>query len=595
MLFIFILLAISAILASGVLFSHQRSLTFLAAAGALFEAKWLLLTLIDRLILPNVSSQSVFLVGAVITLIIWLTQIKKWHLPYNTIGSGRRDIPVIILTVIVALGALLIMNANSFTGLELTLHGFFNGDTTTFITLTQRSQATNTLLSANPFAGGGALEYPTLLHAGFATAWQFTNQGLNWLHFLPLMTYVQILITIPLFFLLFDMINPEPEEKHKLWYGIKSRWVVLISQTAIIGYILTLSWDHFVYPQSHFFLLNILLLLAALLQKSLSLTKTAQCLPVTIAFVTAIILLFSNAVTGTIALTMTAVFFLLRANDKKRSIAERVTYLVGIPVLALLFLLFTPGEPSFGLPNFSYTAAQDMLRLAPILLLSGTAIFFALGRHNFLVGTVTALFGLAFFTFIFSTRNIVIDNASRFFYYGILFSTPFLLHPLIRLYYFLKREIINTTRTFSEQLFSYVLILISLSLFLLPAGASVASTYDNLLFKDEQTITIADRLALEWLSANTSPEAVILASPNEPWAVPLFTGRSLLRTNYWLSPHDDLEETVNKALAGDQSAQAEAIKAADYLYLSFEEKELWQTLPANEVYNSNNHVIYTLK
>src|SRR3989344_1909050 len=62
-------LLISSLLASGILFKHQRWLSYLAAAGVLFEGEWLLLTLVDRLSVTASSSRIVFFIGSCVLLL----------------------------------------------------------------------------------------------------------------------------------------------------------------------------------------------------------------------------------------------------------------------------------------------------------------------------------------------------------------------------------------------------------------------------------------------------------------------------------------------------------------------------------------------
>lgn len=590
------LTGVGALLASGSLFRHKRVLTFLATAGALAELHWLFLTLLHRTLAPYASAPIFFSTGLAIILIIWATQYKRWTFPYwSSSGSGRRDIVVLAVLVPVLAAAWLILGANSFQpDHSWTTHGFYNGDTATFAALVERSMYAVGLVHTNPFAGNGALEYPTLLHAALATLLTLLGLSSEWLHLLPLITLGQIVRTIPLFFLLWDVFSPEPGEPWKKWFGVPSRWAILILQGLIVLYILTLSWDMYVYPQSHFFLTAIFLLEGALLQRSLR-EKTAQWMLVGTAAVAAIALLFSNAVMGTAGIALLALFSLIRTHDRTRSIPERVAYMVVFFILIGLYFVGSSGNAAFGLPGFSYTAALDMLRLAPIVLALVIAVMMQLNNEQFLSFGSATLMALSFVVFIFSTRSIIIDNASRFFYYGLLIGFPLLLRPLIQAYYWLRRELKFTTHSHPELAAGWLAMLVTAGMLALPAGASILSAHDNLMFKDEQKISLGMREALWWIQDKTALESVFIASPNEPFSIPMFTGRALLRTDYWLSPDDVILNDIKEAFNGNAAAREKVLTEADYLLLTSTERLAWEPLPLKKVFDNHDVVIYQLK
>lgn len=113
---------------------------------------------------------------------------------------------------------------------------------------------------------------------------------------------------------------------------------------------------------------------------------------------------------------------------------------------------------------------------------------------------------------------------------------------------------------------------------------------DNLLFKDSQQVSAPEREAYAWLKAHTNPTDVILASPEEPWSVPLFTGRSLVRTNYWLSPADPLTDEVTAAFNGSLAAQEVTAGHADYIVLTTVDEPLWPLYDGGVPTFSNNDV-----
>lgn len=593
---VLLVLGLASLLSSMALFRHQRVTTLLAAAIALFEAQWLLLTWFDRVLVVGVDSETVYLAGAVILLAMWASLYKKWRLAWRDLASsGVRDIVVLAVMAVVLAGTALVWTANGFQedGTWIS-HGFFNGDTATFASLVQRSFATDSLVTQNPFAGNGYLEYPTLLHGAFASFFAQLGIGTTWLNFLPLLTYVFIFATIPLFFLPWDMVFPEPREAHVKWFGIPSRFLIFLGQGVVVLYVLALSWDSFVYPQSHFFLMGLFMLLIASFAQSFQ-QGIKWIVP---AIVLTILLMLSNAVTGTAAVAALGVYFALKMLTKSTPVLQRGLHGVLAVLLVGLFLLHSAGDPVFGLvPHFSYTAAVEMVRYAPLVALLLVGLWQAIPRSLFLSANSSVLLVLAVFTFFFSQRDIVVENASRFFYHALLVGFPFLLHPAIQLYYALRREVRYSTHSLAE-LFSYTaLLLVAVFLLALPAVSSVASAHDNLMFKDEQTIDLSTREALWWIEENTSPDGVFLASPEPPWAIPFMTGRSILRADYWLSPDDIVLSDVRAAFAGDKAAQELVISqgSAQYLFLTQSDRAAWEPLAQTKVFDNTEIAIFKLR
>lgn len=577
-----IALTAASIIGSGVLFKHQRWFTYVALVLTLVEAQWLLLALISR---------DYYTAGSLVLLAFWLVFIRHWKIPaWNSKFGLAKEVAVAAVLAVVLFATYLILSANGFHNGDWVMHGFYNGDTTTLVSLVENARLTPGLSQTNPFAAGESLEYPTLLHIGIADLLPD-----NWLEQLPLLMYLQLLATVPLFFLLWDLVYAEPAEKWKRWFGVNSRMLVIAVQAALVFYVMALSWDAFVYPQSHFFLTGLFLAQVAILISAQNAKGKDQLLPVSAGTALALVLMFANAVTGTAAVAAVCVFYLLRAYNKGRSKLERGVFLAGIPLFAVLFFAFTPGNGSFGIiPGFSYTAAIDMLRLAPIALAMVLAIFWYLGKYPFLNWAAGSMFALAFFTYIFSTRDIVVANASRFFYHGILFGFPLLMFPLLSATGWIKRELLYTQHKVTEYLIGWILVGSSVAFFLLPALASGASTHDNLMLKNRQVVTAEEQEALSWISENTVADDVFVMQPDFPWTVPFFTGRSLLRTNYWLSVEDDKTAAVNAAFAGDTAAQQQFADHADYLYLRAAEKSSWETESLSKVFGNDRVEIFEL-
>ncbi len=619
-----ILLALASLLGSGVLFKHQRILTFLAAAGIVWQIFWIFLTMVDR-ILPG-STATTFLLGSIILLVAFIPFCKHWSAPAISHPSHLfRDLFILLPLVIVLIAAWLIASSNGFNqDGDWVTHGYYNGDTATMVALTNRSMLNDSFIQTNPFAGGGKLEYPTLFHTSLATLLSTLNLGLNWFRYLPFFTYIQILLTVPAFFLLWDVVFPLPKKDDNEWLGIglvknesKKRgnaagdprrapagpfWgrsrragvqrrpfdpelkvegqapllispssITLALQSFIVVYVMAISWDSFVYPQTHFFLTGILLFLTALLLRLRQQKDWPQALSIVLAAATTLILILSNAVIGTIALALFITIALFQVFTSSPASIKIAFFILSVALLAIFFLL-SPGNASFGLPWFSYTAAESLLRLSPIILALAFAIILGLEQDSFLPIVATLLLAMAFFTFFFSQRDIIIANSERFIYHSLLAAFPLLLLPLIRLWYWARRRLFFTTLNFPQLLATYGAAIAVTVIFIFPALISLARTHDHLMFQDQITVPVDTIKALNWIAKNTSPSSVILTSPDAPFIIPMFTGRAQLRVDYWLGVDDDILAEVQKAYLGDQASQSAVLDFADYMLIGIHEK-----------------------
>jgi hypothetical protein len=267
--------------------------------------------------------------------------------------------------------------------------------------------------------------------------------------------------------------------------------------------------------------------------------------------------------------------------------------LVAAGMWVIAFILLAPGEPAFGLPDFSYTAALDMTRLSLVIAILAAAIILQPENQSYVRAAAAALAVLAIFTFFFSTRNIVIENASRFFYHALLIAFPLLLGPLIQTWYWLKRRIVYTSHSLIDQAAAWAAVALLAWLLALPSAASVASAHDNLQFKNERVIEAETLQALAWLKQNSPTDAVVMASPSPPWAVPFFTGRSLIRLqDYWLSPPDTIAHQLQAAFAGDKASQVAVLPLADYVFLTRQEESAWLLPLGDEVFRNGRVLIY---
>lgn len=585
------LLLVAAFLSSRLL-RHQRVMTLLGAIGAFFELYWLLTTaIVHYLALPATGSWLV--VATIITAIAaWLFYLYKQ--PFTWRGSGWRDVAVLFTTIIVLGGAYLAMSANGLRGTDFVIHGFYNGDTITFASLVQKALTTTTASIGNPFAAGGPLEYPTLLHRSLAVVFSSTHIGLHWLYFWPLLVYVQIVITIPLFFLLWDTFLPEPKPGER-WLGVRHRSLIIGLQAALTLGLVTLSWDNYIYPQSHFFLSAIFLLLGAILFAR----YTNPFAALGLGAIATIALLLSNAVTGSAAAVLFILYILAVNLERRQKALYQVLSSGAIVLVAAIFVLATPGNAELGRVAFSYTAAHDMAGLISwlLLLLVGIALQFSLYRRESVA--ILGLAGVTFVIFIFSSRDIVVANASRFIYHALLLGLPLLLRPVLRTGWYVYREFVLSTRRVLEYVIGLAIVVIGITAFTMPSISSIASAYDNLLYNNEHKISWQRREALWWLADHTEVSSVIIANPEAPWDIPLFTGRSLLRASnngeaYWLSLPDENLQQLQAAFAGDVAAQKNIVQHGDYLLLSAAEETSWSgSFPV--VFSTKHFRIWQLK
>lgn len=588
-----ILFGISALLGSGILFSHRRALTYIAASGVLFESELLLTDFIRRMYAHTISGQTLYLVAGIIFVAVFASLYKYWKSPYTISGSGKRDLYIIGSLLIILAIAYPIINSNGYQQDTFVLHGFYNGDTVTFASLINKSFITRDFVSQNPFAANGPLEYPTLLHGTFADFFSLTGIGVDWLRYLSVISFVQIIITIPMFFLFWDTVFPEPKNPAELWFGIPSRKAVYALEAILTLVVVGLSLDSFTYPQSHFFLIASFLGCLTLLTQAATTSSKKQLLSAIPGVCIAILLLFANTVTGTVAAALVGTLCFIRIFDKKRPVRERTLYLLlGFVVLWLVHSA-SNGRASFTHPHFSASAAGDMIRAGLPFLAVLAASIYSLSRKQYIAVSAIIAGFLGLITFFLSDRNIVTENASRFLYHGFLIGSVLLMGPILQYSYFLRRELFLTSRPMSEKIAGWVGGLILGGILFLPIGISAASTYSNLLKNDEHTITPDVRSALWWIDEHTKPLDVIIASPTEPYMVPLFTSKAMLRAqDYWLSLQDNTTQKLVDAFVGNKDAQAAILAKGSYIMLTPDQQRLWDTSKLKKVFQAPNAIIY---
>ncbi|MBI3255437.1 MAG: hypothetical protein HYZ63_00525 [Candidatus Andersenbacteria bacterium] len=582
---------------SGIVFRHQRMFTYMGACLALAWGWWLVLTFIGRTWLSEFPPTLLYGFGPALLAVIFLPWWKQWRLPYrNAPGSGWRDLMVMLALLPVMGAAYMVWQVNGREHSNWVWHGFFNGDTATFASLVEKSFLTPGLATDNPFAAGLPLEYPTLVHAGVAALFG-ADGATGWTYFLPTMTYVAIFVIVAAFWLLFDILFPESLQPR--WLGLKPMWAKVMPLLGVL-YVMALGWDNFIYPQSHFFLLGLWVVVAALFGQGLKNPARLRGMTLFLASVFTVVLIAGNAVLGAAALAVALGTCGSLFLDKKNEASTRLVALaLGVAFVAI-FLVLAPGEPQFGGLQFSYEGASDMMRLLPALALLFIGLALYESRPASTLLGVAGLCVLAGVTFFFSTRDIVVANTSRFLYHALLLGWPFMILPVARLGFWLKRYFLYSTKTLSEFIGAIVVVAALVALLLLPAVASVAQAHDNLMRKDRQEITPAMTEAAWWLEDHTSIRDVIVASPLPPWYIPFMTGRTLLRAGYeegayWLSTDDGTLSHLRAAFTGDAKAQDTVAGMGDYLLLTKAERALWKPLSFEKVFDIDAIVIYKLR
>lgn len=592
------LFVIAGLWLAGSLFAQRRILTWLSTGVGLAWGVFLAVTAVTRALALQGQAKFLVLYVVVVALLLagfFVRDNFRWP------RGGWRDVWVLVVLIPVLVSVLVI---SAFNGRvedgSLVLHSFYNGDVTTFVSLVQKSLLTPGWVTDNPFAVGLPLEYPTLLHSAVAEVVSLFGGGLAWIYFLPLMSLLTAFVTAPLFFLFMDVVQPEPAEEEETWFGVRRRGWVYAAQALVVAYVLGMAWDNYVYPQSHFFLLGLFLLLSSLLVSCSRSRGKLFGVQFLLTAILAMALLLANAVTGAVAVALLIIFVGQRVGDEKFSPPSRIGYLLTAIVFVVLFWLLSSGEAQFGWPHFSYGAVGDMMRFAPLMILLAAAIFLY-SADSFLALSVAILSAFGLFTFFFAGRGIIVDNASRFFYHAGLVGFPLILPLVIRLWYWARREVFYTTRAGLHKLTPVLLVVVGIVTVLLPPLSSIAATLDHLLFQDEQTITNAMRESGWWIADHTQPSDVVLTSPYPPWFVPFLTGRTLLRSGqddgsaYWLSADDMLFTQHIDAFNGDKEAQEDLVSHANYLLLSADDRSMWEPLPYEKVFDTGEMVIYKLK
>ena len=130
----------------------------------------------------------------------------------------------------------------------------------------------------------------------------------------------------------------------------------------------------------------------------------------------------------------------------------------------------------------------------------------------------------------------------------------------------------------------------------MPIGISLGNTYKSLVGGEKHVVSINERIALSWIDTDTPTNAVIIANPAEPFIVPIFTGRAMVRaTDYWLSEQDEIASALMKAFAGDKVAQKEVLSFGSYLLLTKEDHANWDVTKLKKVADAGDVKVYSTK
>lgn len=482
----------------------------------------------------------VLLLGLIATTVLarrkWTRKLRGW---------SRGDVIFLIAVVPVLASTLLVASRNGYRavpdgGEEFLARGFVNGDTMTLLALVNasgsRQEAVGSgLLRKNPFAGNGTLEYPTLVHRALADVQSAVGAGINriaWWLILPV-----LLGTVAVSVL----------SAHYVFRGQTLPWWSVVVVLAAFG----TTWESFTYPQSHTFLTGLFLLLVLLLvlrdQRAVLWERAALAVG---AWTLALLLLFSNAVFGTAAVALVVATNVLRLFEPFRTRGDRLHGLLAALVLAALFVRFPPGQGALGTLNVAYTAVPQFITAALPALIVLWAIWDTrwLHRSTALLAAAVVLPALAFVTLFLSARDIVAENSPRFLFLLVLVGWPAVIAVVQRVADWWWREVRHVEHTVAEHVLLWgggVLTVLSI---LLPVLASVAGTLDVLVRKRPLVVSADELAAFTWIRQNTPADAVFLRAPESlfentevpPLSLPAFTGRAQLRSEYWLSPEDEV-------------------------------------------------------
>lgn len=473
---------------------------------------------------------------------------------------GKSDIIILSVAAVVLAYGGWVARANGYTrgpdGQEqYVAHGYLNGDTSTLFALTWRAQESGRLPTENPFAANGELEYPALLHGMLGILLGTVHGDITkvaWLLMIPAVFGVAGLMAA-----LSDVLGSK---------DISLPWWVGGALLALLY-----SWQDFIYPQSHLYLLGLFLVLVFFLvavDRSSGRERATNALA---AWCVALVLLFSNAVLGTAAVAVFSGVGLL-AIVKKNSFRERSAWAAGAVVLCTFFLLFPPGEGGIGRLNIPYTVFLNVFSLAvPALLVLAGLRRSPLKQYSSLTALAVLLPLLTVITLFFSRRDIVADNASRFLYLLLFALWPVAVPFVKHLADSWVREVRYHALPIGEHAVTWAYGALAVLALALPPLALLAQATQSLIVGPANIVSADELAAFDWIRTHTPPRAVVARAPERllappaggvaglagsgvmPLGIPAFTGRALVRSDFWLSPADDVAQTAAEVFSGQRS------------------------------------------
>jgi len=508
------------------------------------------------------------------------------------------DLAIILVFVLVFSGAYLVLQKNGYHPKDsekgYVAYSFFNGDTFTLFALTKLSQYTGKFPRTSPFEAHASLEYPALFPYTLGRIFNWLQLDVTSDLLFPF--YLQIFATIASFFLLARLIFQE-KQKH------------IIFTLLTVIYLLFLSWDSFIYPQVHFFLMSLFLVLVLFFTK-IDLDKNLLWfIP---AFFLVNILFFSNKVLGLAAVILFMVFSFYYLCQRQIKIWQKSLLLLALLALSLIFLHQNKGESFFTFPKLHYTALPSMLLFSlPCIFL----LYFgreAAKRTPALYLSILSLIFLSWLIFFMAKRPIFVDNASRFLYLALLSGFFLLLDSLPNFLLEAKRRIFyfdEGTYFGFLNLASWCFIFIFIGM---PALYVAVVTEKSLLQEDYHFVKSSELAAFSWIENNIPSDKTFLRTiedkaflkESSAFSLPAFTGRAQFTADYWLARDRERKEFAKKFFAGKFTGydlRNELRKRQiDYLYLGPEikgkEREKMKTIleeaELHKLYDKDGIIIY---
>jgi len=144
-------------------------------------------------------------------------------------------------------------------------------------------------------------------------------------------------------------------------------------------------------------------------------------------------------------------------------------------------------------------------------------------------------------------------------------------------------KIAKSARAYSLLSVILILFIIPTNIIVLLASLQGAAKHDKQLY-----LTKEELQAYQWIEANTMPDALILAAPENGLLIPGYTGRRVFYGHPFETPNSEHElNRVMSFFQGDMDQTSSLLSQADYLYIGPRERELgWKSAPVKL------HIVY---